>query len=76
MTRSAELRRRFLRCVLEESCIVSPILSGLVGTQLILGMLVGYLEGWPLQEIRPISRSLPGLRSDTVICVPLGSAHA
>lgn len=50
MTRSAELRRRFLRAFWEESCIVSPILSGLVGTQLILGMLVGYLEGWPLRD--------------------------
>ncbi|HME24845.1 MAG TPA: ion channel [Acetobacteraceae bacterium] len=46
MTRPAELRRRFLSAFWRELRVVWPILSGLVGIQLVLGMLVGYLEGW------------------------------
>jgi hypothetical protein len=30
--------------------MIWPILSGLVSTQLVLGMLVGYLEGWPVSD--------------------------
>jgi hypothetical protein len=30
--------------------IVWPILSGLIGFRLVLGMLVGYLEGWPIGD--------------------------
>jgi|SRR5271165_2164668 len=48
MTRSAELRWRFLSALWTELRVVWPILSGLVGAQLLLGMLVGYLEGWPM----------------------------
>src|SRR3954453_21928543 len=46
MTPAAELRRRFLSAFWRELRVVWPILSGLVGAQLVLGLLVGYLEGW------------------------------
>jgi len=50
MTRSAELRWRFLSALWTELRVIWPILSGLVGAQLVLGMLVGYLEGWPVSD--------------------------
>jgi hypothetical protein len=50
MTPAAELRRRFLSALWKELRVVWPILSGLVGVQLVLGMLVGYLEGWPMSD--------------------------
>jgi hypothetical protein len=48
MTRPSELRRRFLSALWTELQIVWPILSGLIGTQLALGSLIGYLEGWQI----------------------------
>ena len=30
--------------------VVWPILSGVVGVQLVLGVLVGYLESWPMGD--------------------------
>jgi hypothetical protein len=50
MTRSTVVRRRFLRALWNELQVVWPILSGLVGVQLVLGMLVGRLEGWPVGD--------------------------
>jgi hypothetical protein len=50
MTRSKELRRHFLAALWVELGIVWPILSGLIGFQLVLGMLAGYLEGWPIGD--------------------------
>jgi hypothetical protein len=50
MTRSAKLRRRFLSALWMELLIVWPILSCLIGTQLALGSLVGYLEGWRMGD--------------------------
>ena len=50
MTPAAELRWRFLSALLEETRIIWPILSGLVGIQLSLGWIIGYLEGWHLGE--------------------------
>ncbi len=50
MTPAAELRRRFLSALWKELRVVWPILSGLVGVQLVLGMFVGYLEGWPMSD--------------------------
>ena len=50
MKRSTLVRRRFLRALWNEFQVVWPILSGLVGVQLILGVLVGRLEGWPLGD--------------------------
>ena len=46
MNQSAELRRRFLSAFWQEVRVIWPILSSLIGVQLVLGMLVGYLEGW------------------------------
>jgi hypothetical protein len=50
MKESAELRRRFLAALRKELRVVWPILSGLVGVQLVLGMLVGFLEGWRMSD--------------------------
>ena len=50
MKRSTLIRRRFLRALWNEFQVVWPILSGLVGVQLVLGILVGRLEGWPLGD--------------------------
>ena len=50
MTPSAELRRRFFGAFWAEIRIVWPILSGLVAAQLLLGMIVGYLEGWRVSD--------------------------
>jgi hypothetical protein len=44
------MRRRFFLAFWAEFPVVWPILSGLVGVQLLLGMLVGYLEGWPMSD--------------------------
>lgn len=46
MTRSTELRRRFLSALWKELRVVWPILSGVIIVQQALGILVGYLEGW------------------------------
>ncbi len=48
MPRSTELRSRFLLSLWKGLRIIWPILSGLVGVQLVLGMLIARLEGWPM----------------------------
>ena len=48
--RPAELRRRFLLAFWWELKIVWPILSALVAIQLALGFLVGYREGWSIND--------------------------
>ena len=50
MTRSSELRWRFLAALWIELGVIWPILSGLVVAQLALGMIVGYLEGWVIRD--------------------------
>ncbi len=50
MRRPAELRRRFLLALWAELRVVWPILWGLIGVQLVLGLFVGYLEGWSVRE--------------------------
>lgn len=50
MHRHAALRRRFLAAFWQELRIVWPILSGLVGAQLSLGLIAGMLERWPLGD--------------------------
>ena len=44
------LRRKFLAALLFEFRVVWPIFSALVGLMIGLGLLVGLLEGWSLQE--------------------------
>ena len=44
------MRRQFLFELREELRIVWPILSGLVGVQLALGVLVSFLERWPVGD--------------------------
>lgn len=50
MTRASELRWRFLSALWTELRIVWPILSVLIIGQQMLGMLVGYLEGWRMSD--------------------------
>lgn len=50
MAEPAELRWRFILALWTELGVVWPILSGLVGAQLALGMLVGFLEGWRMSD--------------------------
>jgi hypothetical protein len=50
LTRPVELRRRFLAEFWLELRIVWPILSGLLGFQLALGLLVGFVEKWPIRD--------------------------
>jgi hypothetical protein len=50
MTRHAELRWRFLVALWKELRVIWPIVSVLVSGQLLLGMLVGYLESWSLGD--------------------------
>lgn len=50
MTHSAQVRRRFLAALWKEVRIVWPILSGLVGVQLVLGMIIGRLEHWAIGD--------------------------
>jgi hypothetical protein len=45
-----EIRRQFLIELREELRVVWPIVSGLVGVQLVLGVLVGFLERWPIGD--------------------------
>ena len=48
--RPAQLRRRFLLAFWYEVRVVWPILSGVIVIQLVLGILVGYLEGWRMGD--------------------------
>jgi voltage-gated potassium channel len=50
MMRHAEVRWRFLMAFCREMRVVWPIVSVLVSGQLLLGMLVGYLEGWSVGD--------------------------
>ena len=50
MTPSAKLRRQFFAAFWVEFRVVWPIVSGLVCAQLLLGMMVGYLEGWSMGD--------------------------
>ena len=50
MSRSTRLRRRFLAAFWRELGIVWPILSGIIGFQLTVGVVIGFFEGWPLRD--------------------------
>jgi hypothetical protein len=50
MSRSAELRRYFLAALWRELGVVWPILSGLIGFQLAVGLIIGFFEGWPVRD--------------------------
>lgn len=50
MPSAAELRRRFLRALWQEIRVVWPVLSGIVGAQLVLGLVIGCLEGWRMSD--------------------------
>jgi hypothetical protein len=44
------MRRRFLVAFWRELLIIWPILSGLVGAQLLLGVLIGFMEKWTIDS--------------------------
>jgi len=44
------LRRKFLRGLVGGLCVVWPILSGVLGTIVVLGVVIGLREGWSIQE--------------------------
>ncbi len=46
----AQLRRRFLKAFCRELGVVWPILSALLGLQVALGFIIGYLETWSVGE--------------------------
>jgi hypothetical protein len=50
MATRAELRLRFYRHLWMHLCLVWPIASGLVGFQLALGAVIGFLERWSVSE--------------------------
>ena len=50
MARRTELRRRFLRAVWQGLGVTWPILSGLIGVQLVLGLIIGQLETWSVGD--------------------------
>jgi len=49
-TTNAELRLRFFRYLWKNMRIIWPILSGLVGFQLALGAVIGFLERWSVSD--------------------------
>lgn len=50
MSRSSQLRRQFLASLWRELGVVWPILSGIIGFQLAVGVVIGFFEGWPLRD--------------------------
>jgi len=44
------MRRNFAAGLIEGLRVVWPILSGLIGLMIVLGVVVGLREGWSLQE--------------------------
>jgi hypothetical protein len=50
MATNAELRRRFFRYFWKHLRVVWPIVSGLIGFQLALGAVIGFLERWSVSE--------------------------
>jgi len=46
MATNAELRLRFFRHLWKQLRVIWPIVSGLVGFQLALGAVIGFLERW------------------------------
>lgn len=47
---SAELRRAFRAGLVQELRVVWPILSGLMSLMLLMGFVIGYIEGWSLGD--------------------------
>ena len=47
---SQALRRHFLRGLFNGLRVVWPILSGLLGLMIALGLVIGLREGWSIQE--------------------------
>ena len=47
---SRSLRRAFVAGLFTGLGVVWPIVSGLLGLMVVLGLVVGFVEGWSLQE--------------------------
>jgi hypothetical protein len=50
MATNAEMRRRFFRYFWRHLQVIWPIVSGLIGFQLVLGAVIGFLERWSVSE--------------------------
>ena len=50
MATSAEVRRRFFQHLWKDLQIIWPVVSGLIGFQLLLGAVIGFLERWSVSE--------------------------
>ena len=50
MGSNAEVRRRFFRHLWKYVLVTWPVLSGLIGFQLTLGAVIGFLERWSVSE--------------------------
>jgi hypothetical protein len=50
MSSPRPLRRRFLSGLMHGFAIVWPVLSGMLGLMVVLGLVIAWLEGWPLTE--------------------------
>jgi CBS domain containing-hemolysin-like protein len=44
------LRRRFFSCLALQLRVVWPIISGLIAVMVILGVIIGFIEDWRLQD--------------------------
>jgi hypothetical protein len=50
MATNAEMRLRFFQHLWKHLQVIWPIVSGLIGFQLALGTLIGFLERWSVSE--------------------------
>jgi uncharacterized membrane protein len=45
-----QIRRAFFLALFQQIVIIWPILSGVLLVMVILGLLIGYIEGWPIRD--------------------------
>jgi hypothetical protein len=50
MATNAEVRRRFFQYLWKHLQVIWPVVSGLIGFQLSLGAVIGFLERWSVSE--------------------------
>ena len=50
MATSGEVRRRFFQHLWKDLQVIWPVISGLIGFQLVLGAVIGFLERWSVSE--------------------------
>jgi hypothetical protein len=45
-----QIRRAFFAALFQQLLIIWPILSGVLLVMIVLGLLIGYIEGWPIRD--------------------------